>query len=131
MNSTNNPFPTSESMSGAARPEDGAASTSGSSASSAAGTERDRSAEMVDRVAQGAHKAVDRMAERAGPAVERVRSTFEDASTRAHSQADHIADVQDRWLTATRDCIRSHPVASVGIAVLGGMLLSRILNDRH
>ncbi|NLD68357.1 MAG: hypothetical protein GX644_06030 [Limnobacter sp.] len=124
MNSTNNPFPTSESMAGADRDDAAANASSGESG-------RDRGAEIVDRMAQTAHRAVDRMAERATPAVERVRSRIEDASSRAYSQADHIAEVQDQWLTATRDCIRNHPIASVGVAVLGGMLLSRILSDRH
>ncbi|HRO60295.1 MAG TPA: hypothetical protein PK177_14205 [Burkholderiaceae bacterium] len=128
MNSTNNPFPTSESMAGEAR---GAGGDNASANASTEDSGRDRGTEIVDRMAQSAHRAVDKMAERATPAVERVRSSFEGASARAHSQADHIAEVQDQWLTATRDCIRSHPIASVGVAVLGGMLLSRILSDRH
>lgn len=128
MNSTNNPFPTSESMAGVNR---GASGDTASPNASNEGSSRDHGAEIVDRMAQSAHRAVDKMVERATPAVERVRSTFEGASARAYSQADHIAEVQDQWLTATRDCIRSHPIASVGAAVLGGMLLSRILSDRH
>jgi len=74
----------------------------------------------VDRATQGAHDMVDRVAEKAGPAVDR-------ASEALQSGVDDLNEMQERWMEASRACVRDHPLVSVGVAVAAGMLLSRLM----
>lgn len=82
---------------------------------------------VIDRVVHGVHQAVDRMAEKAVPTAERVKSGVSGAAEAVQSQADHLGEMQEEWVTACRDCVRAHPLKSVGAAVVAGMILSRIL----
>lgn len=82
---------------------------------------------MIDRVVHGVHQAVDRMAEKAVPTAERVKSGVSGAAEAVQSKADHLGEMQEEWLTACRDSVRDHPLKSVGLAVVAGVVLSRIL----
>ena len=75
---------------------------------------------VVDRAAQSAHDLVDRVADKAGPAVDR-------ASQALRSGADDLCELQERWMEASRDCVRDHPLVSIGVALAAGMLLSRLM----
>ena len=114
--SQNTPFPTSESMAGG-----------GSGGSS---TEGGRSDEIMERVVQGAHKAVDRVAEKAAPAVERLKQRVDGAAETVHSQTERMNAMQEEWIEASRACVRNHPLTSIGVAVLAGMVLSRMMSSR-
>jgi ElaB/YqjD/DUF883 family membrane-anchored ribosome-binding protein len=81
----------------------------------------------VNRAAQSAHAMVDRVAEKAGPTVERVRSGINSASETLETGVEHFGEMQDRWLEDCRGCVRDHPLASVGLAVAVGVLLSRLM----
>jgi ElaB/YqjD/DUF883 family membrane-anchored ribosome-binding protein len=77
---------------------------------------------------------IDRAADKAGPAVDRLRSGVNSATQAVHSgvEAVHtgVADLdqmQERWLEASRACVRDHPLVAVGVAVAAGMLLSRLM----
>lgn len=83
--------------------------TPGGSASSA----RDP---LVDRLAQGAHAAIDRMAEKAGPAVESF-----------NAKAGEFSSMEEEWLQTARTCVRDHPIASITLAVVAGMMLGRMV----
>ena len=127
--SQSSPFPTSDSMSG----------NTGSNASNAGGATRSGDGqaggsgsgeELMERVVQGAHKAVDRVAEKAAPAVERIKHRVDNAAETVHSQTDRMRAMEEEWIDATRTCVRNHPLASVGVAVLAGMMLSRMMSSR-
>jgi ElaB/YqjD/DUF883 family membrane-anchored ribosome-binding protein len=93
-----------------------------------AGSETAAAAEnAVNRAAQSAHAMVDRVAEKAQPAVERVRSGISSASETLETGVEHLGEMQDRWLEDCRGCVRDHPLASVGLAVAAGVLLSRLM----
>jgi ElaB/YqjD/DUF883 family membrane-anchored ribosome-binding protein len=72
----------------------------------------------VDRIANGAHQAVDRLAE--------VASSAADSLSVRGAQ---IRDAQARLTTEARNYVSAHPLATVGIAVAAGFLLSRLLSS--
>lgn len=77
--------------------------------------------ETVDRAARGAHDTVDKLAEKAS----RAASTLGD-------KGEQLGEQKDRIVAKTRTYVETHPVASIGIAVAAGFLLSRILrSDSH
>lgn len=85
---------------------------------------------VVDRAAQSARAMVDRVAETAGPAVDRLRSNVDSAAEKLRSGVECAGEMQDRLVAECRDCVRSHPLASVGVAVVAGALLGSLFR-RH
>ena len=71
---------------------------------------------MVDRVASGAHQAVDKIAGVAGRAAETLGV-----------KGGQLQDAQVRAMEQCRGYVRDNPIASIGIAVAAGFLLSRLL----
>jgi ElaB/YqjD/DUF883 family membrane-anchored ribosome-binding protein len=45
-------------------------------------------------------------------------------------KGEQLKDLQVRWLENSRAYIRDHPVKALGIALVGGFLLSRLLSSR-
>ncbi|WP_376694917.1 ElaB/YgaM/YqjD family protein [Wenzhouxiangella sp. EGI_FJ10305] len=75
--------------------------------------------ERVDAVAAGAHEAVDWAAEATNNATDSLSET-----------GHEIKATQEKWLAVAREYVQENPATSVGIAVAGGYLLSRILRRR-
>ena len=73
----------------------------------------------VDRLASGAHRAVDQMADVAARAADAV-----------DVKSEQLKDIQAQWLEKSRVYVRDNPMKSLGIAVVGGFLLSRLLSSR-
>lgn len=96
--------------------------TSTTSPETAAATE-----DVVNRAARSAHAMVDRVAEKAGPAVARVRGGIDSATESLQYGVEQIGEAQSRWVENSRGRIREHPLASIGVAVAGGMLLNLLL----
>jgi ElaB/YqjD/DUF883 family membrane-anchored ribosome-binding protein len=69
-----------------------------------------------ERVSDGAHRAVDTAADRANALADRFGE-----------RADELMEMKEDWVEAARGYVREHPVASLGIAVAAGYLLSAIL----
>ena len=84
----------------------------------------------VDRAAQTAHEAIDRMAAKAGPALDKVRATMADTKQTLQSKAEALSDLEDQWLSTTRDYVRANPLTAVAIGVLIGAVLSRLASSR-
>ncbi|HEX7030787.1 MAG TPA: DUF883 domain-containing protein [Gammaproteobacteria bacterium] len=77
--------------------------------------------DTVDRAARGAHDTVDRLAD----AASRTMSSFGE-------KGEQLSETKERWMAQTRTYVQMHPVASIGIAVAAGFLLSRLLHsDSH
>ncbi|MFZ1537967.1 MAG: hypothetical protein WAT23_11365 [Chromatiaceae bacterium] len=74
---------------------------------------------VAPRMASGAHEAVDKMAGAASHAAKAV-----------DEQGEQLRDLQVEWLDKSRTYIRDNPVKALGIAVVGGFLLSRLLSSR-
>ena len=74
---------------------------------------------VVLRMASGAHEAVDKMAGVAAHAAEAV-----------DAKGGQLRELQVEWLDNSRAYVRDNPVKALGIAVVGGFLLSRLLSSR-
>lgn len=75
--------------------------------------------EPVERAAAGAHETVDKIADATHQAADAISE-----------KGAQLQDLQEEWLENVRVYINDHPVQSVGIALAGGFLLSRLLSGR-
>ena len=89
----------------------------------------ERAQGTVDRAAQSAHEAIDRLAAKAGPAVERLRSTATSASETLRAKADRFGELEDQWLESTRDYVRENPLTAIAVAMLAGIVLSKLTSS--
>ena len=74
---------------------------------------------VVDRFASGSHRAVDKIAGVAAQAVNTLGV-----------KGEELKGAQARVMDACRSSVREHPVASLGIALAAGFVLSRLLSSR-
>jgi len=72
--------------------------------------------DVVERVAQGAHKTVDRLAESAAPQVQRLQEGMTAALDRGGELRESL-----------RESVRENPLAALALAVGAGMLIGRVL----
>jgi hypothetical protein len=99
----------------------------------------------VNKAAAGAHSAVDRaigaaddMARRAKPAIDKVAGYAHSAVDKAAGAAGPAAEwldehgqdlkaTQERLISATSDYMRANPWKALGIAVVAGVVIGRIV----
>ena len=95
----------------------------------------------IDQAAAGTHEAITKISEAARPAIGRIASGAHQAVDKIADVATHAADtlgvkggqmkdVQARLLDDCSAYVREHPLASLGIAVAAGFLLSRLTSSR-
>ena len=75
--------------------------------------------DTVDRLRSGAHSAVDKVA----------NATTEAAEVMVQ-KGEQLKNVEQQFLENCRGYIHKNPVASLGIAVGAGFLLSRLMSSR-
>ncbi len=113
----------------------------GMSGSTAIGDATGTVARKVDEATTGAHKAIDKASDAARPAVDKLASgahqavdKMADAATQAAEKlADKRAQLMDAQSELTETCrnyVRENPLASIGIAVAAGFVLSKLLSSR-
>jgi ElaB/YqjD/DUF883 family membrane-anchored ribosome-binding protein len=83
----------------------------------------------VERMARGAHNAVDRMAGTATATVDRVRSGVDDVMGTMSEKMSALSSSREQWVDACRERVREHPLATVGVALAAGYVLSRWLRS--
>lgn len=76
----------------------------------------------IERASDRAHQAVDRAAGAASSMAERVDAMAE--------RADELRELPETWVEGARDYVRENPLASLGIALAAGYVLSLILRSR-
>jgi ElaB/YqjD/DUF883 family membrane-anchored ribosome-binding protein len=92
----------------------------------------------VDEVTVSAHDRINQMSEAARPAVDRMASnahavidTVAGAATSAVDtlgiKGDQLSNAQEKLVEVARGYMREHPIASLGIALAAGWILSRVL----
>jgi ElaB/YqjD/DUF883 family membrane-anchored ribosome-binding protein len=86
--------------------------------------------EVIDKVTDAARPAVDRMASGAHKVVDRVASAAGQAAQTIGVKGEQLKEFQARALDQTRQYVRENPVASLGIALAAGYLLSMLLRSR-
>lgn len=74
---------------------------------------------VVDRLASGAHQAVDKIATAAGQAADTLGVN-----------AEQLKNAQVKVMEQCRGYVRDHPMASLGIAIGAGFILSRLMSSR-
>jgi ElaB/YqjD/DUF883 family membrane-anchored ribosome-binding protein len=72
--------------------------------------------QTVDKIASGAHQAVDRIASAASSAVSQLGV-----------HGDQVLEGKDQLLDRASQYVRSQPLASLGVALAAGFILSRLL----
>jgi ElaB/YqjD/DUF883 family membrane-anchored ribosome-binding protein len=91
------------------------------------GGEAPRRDPIVDRAASTAHDAVDRVADRIGPAVGRIRSVASDTAGTVTAKAGDVGTMGDELMESARSYVRERPLAALGVAVLAGIVISRLV----
>ena len=89
-----------------------------------------RAADTVHKVADAAGSTVDRMASSAHAAVDKTADMAAQAAETLGVKGDQLKELQEQWLEKSSAYIRDNPVKALGIAVVGGFLLSRLLSAR-
>jgi ElaB/YqjD/DUF883 family membrane-anchored ribosome-binding protein len=105
----------------------------------------DTTHDMVGKASAGVHTAVDSMANAADVAVRKAQPAIEKAAAMAHQAVDKVAgaagptadwlaeqgeslnDTQKQLMKDACGYVSANPLKSVGIAVLAGFLLSRVM----
>jgi ElaB/YqjD/DUF883 family membrane-anchored ribosome-binding protein len=73
-----------------------------------------------------AHAGIDRLSSTAHDAVERAANLASSTADRFGSKSRDVLAMGDQWMNVTRECVRDHPFATIGVALAAGYLLSRI-----
>jgi ElaB/YqjD/DUF883 family membrane-anchored ribosome-binding protein len=97
------------------------------SESHATNGEASRRDPIVDRAASNAHEAVERVADRIGPAVGRIRSVASDTADTVNAKAGDVSSISDELVESARSYVRDRPLAALGVAVLAGIVISRLV----
>ena len=98
-------------------------------------------ARTVDQASMGAHDVIDKVSDATRPAMDRIASGAHQAVDKIAGAAAQAADAlgvkgeqlkkaQVRAMEQCRGYVRENPVASLGIAVAAGYLLSRLMRSR-
>ncbi len=80
----------------------------------------------IERVSQGAHQAIDRAASAASTAAERIGERAEALA----EKRDELLELPGDWIEGARDYVREHPLASLGIALAAGYVLSMLMRSK-
>ena len=72
----------------------------------------------VDQAAQGAHAAVDKASDMVSRSAEAL-----------DHKSEQLGEAKDEFVRATQKYVHENPMASIGIAVAVGFVLSRILSS--
>lgn len=86
--------------------------------------------EKVDNLAERAHPAVDKLASGAHGAVDRLAEMADATSARVSAGTERFNATRERVSENCSAYVRENPLASLGIAFLAGVVLSRLLNTR-
>ena len=84
----------------------------------------------IDKASDAARPAVDRVASGAHQTVEKIAGAATQAAETLDLKSEQLMDAQARLTETCRSYVRDNPVASLGIAVAAGFLLSRLLGPR-
>ncbi len=80
----------------------------------------------IDHMSNQAHDAVERVAHAAERSVEQL----EHGAARIERQAEQLSATGQHWADSIGENIRRHPVATLGVAVASGAILSWLLRSR-
>ena len=86
--------------------------------------------QTIDRVSEAARPAVDSVTTGAHQVVDKVAGAAANATETVIAKSEEWKQAQARITENLRDHVSANPLASVGMAVAAGFLLSRLINTR-
>ncbi len=75
--------------------------------------------ETIDKASKSAHEAVDKIA-----------SATNQAADALGEKGEQLKNAEQQLMERCRGYVKDNPITSLGIAVAGGFLLSRVLSGR-
>ena len=82
---------------------------------------------VTDRATRSAHDAIDRAAETAAQAEQRLRDSAQSSEERLRQAGTDVQHASEQAYDTVRSYINQHPLESVGIAFVSGVVLSSLL----
>jgi ElaB/YqjD/DUF883 family membrane-anchored ribosome-binding protein len=89
-----------------------------------------RAHETGDEAADAARPAMEQIASGAHQAIERIASAATQAAETLGVTGEQVKNAQAQALEQCRGYVRDHPLASLGMALAAGYVLSRLLSSR-
>ena len=83
--------------------------------------------DRINQLTEAARPAVDRMASNAHAAIDTVAGAAASAVDTLGIKGDQLNNAQEKLVEAARGYMREQPIASLGIALATGWILSRLL----
>jgi ElaB/YqjD/DUF883 family membrane-anchored ribosome-binding protein len=62
--------------------------------------------------------------------IERIGEGAQEAIERLGEKAEEWLELKDTWVDGTREYVRAHPIAALGIAAAAGYVLSMLMRSR-
>lgn len=75
-------------------------------------------------------KTADKVSHFAHEAVDKIANVGNQAQDEYEERRDQIKDAEQQMVKNCRSYVRDNPITSLGIAVAGGFILSRLLSGR-
>jgi ElaB/YqjD/DUF883 family membrane-anchored ribosome-binding protein len=69
---------------------------------------------------------MDKLSSAAEEAGEKIAGATRQAAEALGEKGEQLMDMEERLMKQCRDCIRKHPIASIGVALAAGFILSRM-----
>lgn len=93
-------------------------------------TNTDGNASATSKQGGAVDSTIERITAAAHEAVDKVSHKSIDMADNLHHKGEKINEVQERWLAPVRAYVKENPMTSLGIAVVGGYLVNRLLSSR-
>ena len=99
--------------------------TAGSIGTSDDDQRAERAYSRVDSLTPSVHETIERVASKAASALDRAQSEASDAQATAYAKFDDL--INGEWAESVREEVRARPLAVVGIALLAGLVIGRLI----
>lgn len=71
-------------------------------------------------------ETVDKLSSAAGEAAERIAGAANQAAETIGEKSEELMAMEERFMKKCRACVRDYPIASIGIALMAGFILSQM-----
>lgn len=73
-------------------------------------------------------ETVEKISSAAGEAAERIVGAANQAAETLGEKSEELMEMEERFIKKCRTYVRDYPIASVGIALMAGFMLSQLSN---
>lgn len=87
-------------------------------------------ARYAENVAERASESLGRLSETAQQAMERLTDVASQTANRLSSKGQELWEMRGEAADNARSYVREHPIATIGIAIAIGLLISRLTSRR-